>query len=240
MCDGYSWLYYAAAAAAAAGGSYMQSEAANDAADRQAAALNAAMEQQDNWAKKAESKALDNAQEYDMTDRTERFDTAREQAGNSLVDSLVKSREQLGTGEQATGKLSDAFITDQQGKMANQFQRSVDMARLMGKMRGVQDMLGQEGVKNADYASQLGIIGRNAKGALDAAQPGIVSAGKVNTGQAALGSLMQSLGTSYLASGLGSAFGGGGAGADVGNGAGNANMMANGNSVGNYANLRMM
>lgn len=80
MCDGYSWLYYAAAAAAAAGGSYMQSEAANEAADRQAAALNAAMEQQDNWAKKAETKALENAQEYDMTDRTERFDAAREQA----------------------------------------------------------------------------------------------------------------------------------------------------------------
>ncbi|MCB4358421.1 hypothetical protein [Quatrionicoccus australiensis] len=216
MCDAVSPIFYAAMAALAAGGSYMQSEAANDAADRQAAALNSAMEQQDNWAKKAEAKAMENAQEYDMTDRTDRLNAAREQAGNSLVDSLVKSREQLGAGEQATGKLSDAFITDQQGKMANQFQRSVDMARLMGKMRGVQDMLGQEGIKNADYANQLGIIGRNAKGALDAAQPGIIAAGKIDSGKAALGSFMSSVGSS----GLGSGFGG-----SLGSAASNTNLM---------------
>jgi hypothetical protein len=59
----------------------------------------------------------------------------------------------------------------------------------------------------------LNTIGRNANGSYNAAQPGILQAGKVDSGKVATGALMQSLGTSYLSSaggqGLGSAFGGG-------------------------------
>lgn len=234
MCD---WTY-ALYAALAAGGSYMQSEAANDAAERQQDAMNAALAQQEGYDRQAEAKALENAQEYAPEKRTERFNEARESAGESLAQSLVKSREEAGPTEQATGRLSEAFTADRAGKMADQFQQSVDMARLMGKMRGVQDMLGNEAITNADYASQLGTIGRNARGSYNAAQPGIVAAGKVNSGQMALGSALSSIGTSGMTSGLGSAFGS--AGVDVGNGAGNANLMANGNNVGRYANLRMM
>lgn len=241
MCDfGVSEYAMIAAALAAAGGSYMSSEAANDAADRQAAALNAAMEQQDQWSRKAESKALDNADEYDMTDRTQRFEDTRKAAGDSLVQSLIKSREESGAPSQASGRLSESFSSDRTSKLADQFQQSVDMARLMGKMRGTQDMLGNEAIMNADYASQLGTIGRNARGSLDAAQPGIINAGKVNTGQVAAGSLISSLGTGYLMSGLGSAFSGAGsssasglgAGADLGSGMGNALGSGAGTSAG--------
>lgn len=241
MCDGYSWVYAAIAAAAAAGGSYMQADAANDAADKQAAALNAAMEEQDRFNQKAEGKALENAEQYDMTDRTKRFEDTRAEAGESLAQSLIKSREQTGAPDQASGRLSESFTADRATKLADQFQESVDMARLMGKMRGTQDMLGNEAIMNADYASQLNTIGRNARGSYDAAQPGILAAGKVDSGKVALGAGISSLGTSYLGGQMGSAFGGTStAGADVGNGAGNANLMANGNSAGSYANLRMM
>lgn len=238
MC-GWEWIPYAVAAAAAAGGTYMQTEAANDAADRQAAVLNDAMEQQDQWSRKAEGKALENADQYDMTDRTQRFEDTRQQAGDSLVESLVKSRAESATPDQASGRLSESFSADRATKLADQFQKSVDNARLMGNMRGTQDMLGNEAIMNADYASQLNTIGRNARGDLDAVRPRMELAGKVNAGQVALGSLLQSASKSYLGSGLGSAFGGTTTGADVGNGVGNANMMANGSSVG-YGNLSMM
>jgi hypothetical protein len=207
MC-GWEWIPYAVAAAAAAGGSYMSSEAANDAADRQAAALNAAMEGQDLLSRKAEGKALDNAEEYKMEDRTQRFEDTRQQAGESLVQSLIKSREEGGAPDQASGRLSESFSADRASKLADQFQKSVDNARLMGNMRGTQDMLGNEAIMNADYASQLNTIGRNARGSMDAARPGILSAGKVNTGQVALGSAISSLGTSYLGGQLGSMGGG--------------------------------
>lgn len=224
MCGWEEALFYAAAAAAAAGGTYMSADAQNEAADRQAAALNAAMEQQDQYNRKAEGKALENADEYTAQNRTDRFNEARDTAAESLAQTLVKSREEAGTPAQATGRVSQDYTADNSSKMATEFQKAVDNARLMGKMRGVQDMLGNEGVMNADYASQLNTISRNAKGAYDAAQPGIQLAGKVDAGQMAAGSLLQSVGTSALGSGLGKAFSGTTTGADVGNGVGNANI----------------
>lgn len=257
MCDGYSEAYLIAAAVAAAGyGAKTQSDAANEAADRQAAAMNATLEQQDQFNRKAEGKALENADQYDMTDRTQRLEETRQKSGDSLVESLVKSRQESGSPEQAAGKVSESFTADRATKLADQFQASVDNARLMGRMRGNTDMLGNESIMNADYASQLNTIGRNANGSYNAAQPGIAMAGKVDSGKVMTGAMLQSLGTSYLGSvagkGLGSAFGS--AGADVGNGVGNANLMANsstgltanGGNIGlsggsfNLSNLRMM
>jgi len=231
MC-GWEWIPAAIAAAAAAGGSYMSADAANDAADKQAQAMNDAMEQQDAFNRMAEGKALENADQYDMTDRTKRFEDTREAAGESLAQSLIKSREEAGAPEQESGRLSESFTADRSTKLADQFQASVDNARLMGKMRGTQDMLGNEAIMNADYASQLQTIGRNANGSFNAAQPGILQAGRVNAMQAGLGSAISSLGTAYLGGQLGKAFGGVTAGADVGAGAGNANLMAGSGSTG--------
>lgn len=210
MCDPVDIGLAIAAVVAAGYGAKTQSDAANEAADRQAAALNASMEQQDQFARKAESKALDNAEEYDMTDRTARLEESKQAAGDSLVQSLIKSREEIGSPDQASGKVSESFTADRATKLADQFQQSVDNARLMGNMNGVQNMLGNEGIMNADYASQLRTIGRNAGGSWNAAQPGIATAGKVDANKVALGSMLQAAGTSYLSGaagkGLGSAF----------------------------------
>lgn len=231
MCTGAEAAAYAAAVLAAGYGANQQAEAQNEAQQRQADALNAALAGQDEFNKMAERKAMENAQEYDMTDRTKRFEETRKEAGDSLVGSLVQSREQSVPIEQASGRVSDSFTSDRATKMADQFQKSVDMARLMGNMRGQQDMLGNEAIMNADYASQLNTIGRNARGTYDAAQPGILNAGKVDTGKVTTGAIAQSIGTAYLMNGLGSAFGGGStAGADVGNGVGNANLTASGST----------
>lgn len=208
MCEPVDIALAVAAIAAAGYGAKTQSDAANDAADRQAAAMNAAMEQQDQWSRKAETKAMDNAQEYDMTDRTQRLEDTQQAAGDSLVQSLIQSREESGSPDQASGKLSESFTADRASKIADQFQQSVDNARLMGKMNGVGQMLGNEGIMNADYASQMNTIGRNAGGSWNAAQPGIATAGKVDANKVALGSMLQAAGTSYLGSSLGSAFGG--------------------------------
>lgn len=203
MCG---WTY-AAAALIAAYGAKTQSDAQNEAADRQQAALNAALEQSDQWNQKAEQKALENADEYKSQDRQQRFEEARQEAGDSLAQNLVKSREEAPSTTVASGKVSDAFTSDRASKLADQFQESIDMARLMGNMKGTGNMLGDEALTNADYASDLNTISRNAKGDWNAAQPGIAAAGKVDSGAMALGGLAQGLGTAYLGSGLGSAFG---------------------------------
>jgi hypothetical protein len=202
MCDAMS----AAAAVASLYGTKMQSDAQNDAIDKQQRAVNASLEQQDQYSRAAESKALENAQNYDPTKRTEEFNKARETAGESLAQQLTQAREAAPKTSQPAGRLSAEFLTGQAKSAADQYDKSVQMAQLMGKMRGANDLLTNEGYRNADYASQLGTIGRNAKGAYDAAQPGIIAAGKVDGGKMMLGSLASSLGTAYLGSKAGDLF----------------------------------
>ena len=192
-----------AAGVAAIAGSYMSSEAQNKAADKQQRAVNAALEQQDQYSQKAEQKALENADQYQAGDRLEKFDEARAAAGDSLAKSLTASRESAPIATQASGRMSQEFLTGDASAKADQFAKSINNAQLMGRMRGAGDMLTNEGYQNADYASQLGLIGRDAQGSFAAAKPGIISAGKVNSGQVALGSGLSTIGSSYLGSVLG-------------------------------------
>lgn len=193
-----------AAAAIAAVGAKVSADAQNDAADKQQAAVNASLEQQDQYSQKAEQKALENADQYQAGDRLEKFEEARAAAGDSLAKSLTASREAAPVTTQASGRMSQEFLTGDASAKADQFEKSIKNAQLMGRMRGAGDMLTSEGYMNADYASQLGMIGRNAQGSAAAAQPGIIGAGKVNSGQVALGSGLSAIGTSYLGSALGS------------------------------------
>lgn len=196
----------AIAAVVAMVGSKMQSDAQNAAIDKQQKAVNASLEQQDQYSRAAESKALENAQNYDMTKRTEEFNTAREAAGDSLAQQLTQAREAAPKTSQPAGRMSAEFLTGQAKSAADQYDKSIQMAQLMGKMRGANDLLTNEGYRNADYASQLGTIGRNAQGAYQAAQPGIIGAGKVNGGQVMLGAGLSSVGTSYMGSKMGDLF----------------------------------
>lgn len=195
-------------AAMSAIGTKMQMDAQSEAADRQQAALNAALEQNDQYSQKAEQTALQNAEEYTPETRAQRFDESRTAAGDSLVQSLIGSRESNPVKVGASGRLSQEFSTDKAKASADQYQQSIDMARLMGKMRGASDMLTNEGYKNADYSSQLGLIGRNAQGAYQAAQPGISAAGRVDNGSMLAGGLMSGVGNAGLTSSLGKSMAG--------------------------------
>jgi len=199
MCDAMTAL----AAVASIAGQQMSASAQEDAADRQQAAINASLEQQDQYSRQAESKALENADQYDAKNRLVKYEEAQTKAGDSLAQQLVQSREAAPTTSQPAGRLSQAFLTGDASAKADQLEKSIGMARLMGKMRGSSDMLTDEGYQNADYASQLGIIGRNAQGSARAAQPGINAAGQVDSGASLVGGLLSGVGGSALSSSLG-------------------------------------
>jgi len=196
----------AVAAAVAAAGAYMQSDAANDAADRQKKALNEALAEQDAYAKQAENVALENADQYEANKRIERLTEAKQEAGDSLTQQLISARESTPSTAQTSGRISKEFEAATNQSEADTLQSSLDLARLMGNMRGTNDMLTNEAYMNADYASDLGLIGRNASSTWNGAQPGIVAAGQVDSLQSGLGAGMSALGTSYLGSSLGKAF----------------------------------
>lgn len=176
-------------------GGVMQQQAASDAADAQREAIARAQDQQDQYARQAERTAMDNAKQYDPTQRAQRFDQARESAGDSLAQQLTAARESAPGLDQAQGRISKVFA-DASAKSGNQTtSEAMRDARLMGRMRGAQDMLTEEGYRNADYASQLGVIGRNAQGAYRAAQPGITAAGVPDSTQTLLGGLISGAGS---------------------------------------------
>ncbi len=194
----------AISAALAGVGTKMQMDAQNSAAKRQQQAMDAALRQQDEYSRQAEQTALKNADEYRPEARMERFEEARQEAGDSLAGQLVKAREQAPVNVAGGGgRLSQTFDAARATAQADQFQRSVDLARMMGKMRGASDMLMEEGFRNADYASQLSQIGRNAQGTYQAAQPGIAAAGQVNSGKMLGGGLISGVGMAGLSSSLG-------------------------------------
>ena len=202
MCEPITPMM-ALSAAASLGGTLLSANAQSEAADRQQAAINASLEQSDNYSKQAESKALENATQYDATDRLKKFEEIKTQAGDSLAQQLTQSRDAAPQASQASGRMSQAFLTGDATAKADQLEQSIANAKLMGNMRGGSDMLTNEGYQNADYASQIGLIGRNAQGSANAAQAGINAAGQVDSGQSMLGGLASSLGTSYLGSKLG-------------------------------------
>ena len=179
-------------------GTFMQIQEQNAAADRQQRAVNATLEQQDAFSRAAERTGLENAQEYRPDVRAQRFVDTRAAAGDSLAQQLVSARETAPKVGQESGRMSEAFLTGQAKAEADQLQKAVDMARLMGKVRGANDMLTNEGLVNADYASRIGQIARNAVGSYNAAQPGITAAGRTNNGTMFTGGLMQGLGSAGM------------------------------------------
>ena len=205
-------------------GNYLQSSAQNDAMDKQQRAINASLEQQDQYSKQAENTAMENAQNYDPTKRTQEFETARDDAAQSLTNKLLESREAAPQVSSTAGRMSQTFLTGENEAKQSQLDKSISMAQLMGRMRGASDLLTDEGYRNADYASRLSTIGRNAAGSYNAAQPGIISAGKVNNGSMLAGGILSGVGGAGLSSGLGEAF-------NSAAGAVNPNWMAPGTSM---------
>jgi hypothetical protein len=184
------------------GGTGLQMHAQRQAQKRQEAAMRRAVDEQDAFSRQAEDLAMKNAQDYRPEERAQRFDDARTDAGDSLAAQLKQSRASMPEIKPAAGRLSSAFNTAAARSEADQLQASLDMARAMGKVRGVQDMTTEEGMNNADTASRLGIIGRKAKGAYMAAQPGITAAGIPNGTQMALGQIAYGAGAGGLGRGF--------------------------------------
>lgn len=199
MCSGAET---ALLAAMMAGGTYMTMDAQADAADRQQALINDSLAEQDAMSRKAEQVAMDNAKEYTPETRLGRFLDARTKAGDSLVQDLTVAREQQGLsgkGQQASGRLSQDFLTGSAAAAADEYQRSVDMARKAGNMRGVADMLADEGQMGADYALQGGMLGSQARRQARAAEPGIMAAGRPHQNQMFFGSLLSGMGSAGMA-----------------------------------------
>jgi hypothetical protein len=207
--------------AAAGGGTAIQLNAQQAAADRQARANEAALQEQDGFRRKNADLLMGAAQQYNGTDREQAAQVQQAAAGEKLAAAVTSNQlAQLGPGAQANGTVSREFTALQGQRLMEGLKKAAEQARLMGNLRGFENLKQAEGARMGDSAIEQGVNSAAARSQWEAAQPRIANAGKVNQGAMILGSILQA---APLIASAGSLFGAaaptGGAGLSAGAGA---------------------
>ena len=152
--------------AASAGISYASSEKSNK---QRTSALNRAGEAEQESTKKAAQLAIEGAQKYDPTARLAAQGEAEKTAADSLGTSLVKSNEQLPNTD-VQGNVSDEYLVNKGKSTTERASRSLRLSQALAKIRAPNDLRFNEGLDNANTASQIGDSQANARNALNAGQ----------------------------------------------------------------------
>lgn len=182
----------AIAIAAAVAGTKIQMNAQEAAADRQSRANDQALQEQDGFRKKNSELLMGTAQQYNGVDREQAAVTQQAAAGDKLNTAVTSNQlAQLGPGAAANGTVSREFTALQGQRLMEGLKKASDTARLMGNLRGFDNLKQAEGLNTANSAIEQGVNSSAARSQWEAAQPRIANAGKVNQGQMILGSLLQ-------------------------------------------------
>lgn len=178
--------------AAAVVGTAIQMDAQQSAAKRKAREQEAAMLEQQGFRQKNADLLMDSAQQYNGTDREVAAATQQAAAGDKLNTAVTSNQlAQLGPGAAANGTVSREFTALQGQRLMEGLKKAADTARLMGNLRGFDNLKQNEAAVNADSAIDQGVNSAFARSQWEAAQPRIANAGLVNAGQMLLGSVLQ-------------------------------------------------
>lgn len=182
----------AIALAAAAAGTKIQMNAQETAANRQASANEQALQEQDGFRKKNADLLMSSAQQYNGVDREQAAVTQQAAAGDKLNTAVTSNQlAALGPGAAANGTVSREFTALQGQRLMEGLKKAADTARLMGNLRGFDNLKQGEAATTANSAIDQGVNSAAARSQWEAAQPRIANAGRVNQGQMILGSLLQ-------------------------------------------------
>jgi hypothetical protein len=181
----------AIALATAVGGTAIQMDAQQSAAKRQAREQEAATLEQQGFRNKNADLLMGAAQQYNGTDR-EVAATAQQAAAGDKLNTAVQSNQlaQLGPGAAANGTVSREFTALQGQRLMEGLKKAADTARLMGNLRGFDNLKQGEAATTANSAIEQGVNSAAARSQWEAAQPRIANAGRVNSGQMLLGSVL--------------------------------------------------
>lgn len=182
----------AIAIAAAVGGTAVQMDAQQSAQKRQAREQEAAMLEQQGFRQKNADLLMGAAQQYNGTDREAAAVTQQAAAGDKLNTAVTSNQlAALGPGAAANGTVSREFTALQGQRLMEGLKKAADTARLMGNLRGFDNLKQGEAAVTANSAIDQGVNSAVARSQWEAAQPRIANAGQVNQGQMILGSLLQ-------------------------------------------------
>lgn len=181
----------AIALAAAAGGTAIQMDAQQSAVKRQQREQEAATLEQQGFRQKNADLTMGAAQQYNGVDREQAAITQQAAAGDKLNTAVTSNQlAQLGPGAAANGTVSREFTALQGQRLMEGLKKASDTARLMGNLRGFDNLRQGEAATTANSAIEQGVNSASARSQWEAAQPRIANAGRVNQGQMLLGGIL--------------------------------------------------
>jgi hypothetical protein len=172
MCTGFE----IAALALAGGGAYLQSEAADDAADEQRKILNAADEQTKKLNKQKQDLTQKFAEEtFNPANRDQKYEEAATKQEESLVDALLKASDGTVAGA-AEGNVSNDYIRGKAAASSSATEDILKRAKLMARQDAAGLMYNDEALKSGQLSSDLSAfdyagnnVNRNAQNAFNQA-----------------------------------------------------------------------
>lgn len=193
---------------AMAAGSALQYKASTDAAKRANAATLRGLANQDQLTRKAEKKALDQAQEFNVDDRKSEQQQIEQQLAQEFiapVDSAQAINSQTATTQ---GDVSNDYTSAKAASDLNVMKNARNLAGLLAKTTGAGRLRTNEAVRMADTAADLDRLGSFSRGQAGVDQIAVQNAGRPDAGLQLAGGLLSGVGSM----GVSGAFSGAGAG----------------------------
>ena len=181
---------------------YVAQKQATDRADRQAGRME---DRADQSTAELMTLGRENARQYDPATRQANRQAAEERAVESLSAALEAGRGRLAgqPGQEAEGRVSDAYLTQRAQRTLAEANLATDIARRMAKVRAPGDLRFREGLENADYGARMGRVASDRGNMYRAGQVDVERAARPNP-------LLMMLGAGLSGYGQGKALAGGG------------------------------
>lgn len=193
------------AAVVAAAGAAVQYQETQDANDRQQSTIRNSLDAQERLQKEAEKKALDTADKFKPQDRLKEQAALEENITKDLTAPVSESQQIRAQQQTTQGDVSNDYSTAKAKSDLNTMKSAEALARLLGKTTSANRLRMNEGIRLLDAGQDQDTLANLSRGQQRADGIRIQQAGVTDPGAMFAGSLMQSLGTAYLGSGLGAA-----------------------------------
>lgn len=187
-----------AALAALLAGTAMNYKATNDASKRAQAATLLSLANQDDFSKKAEKKALAQADEFKIEDRKNEQQQIEEQLTKDFiapVDTAQAINSQTATTQ---GDVSNDYSAAKAASDLNVMKNARNLAGLMAKTTGAGRLRTNEAVRMADTAAGVDRLGNFARGQAGVDQLAITAAARPDAGLQLGGGLLSAAGTAGM------------------------------------------
>lgn len=182
-------------------GSAMQYKAAQDAQERQNAAIREGLQRQRDLQIQAEQKAMGTAREFNTEDRRTEQTQIADQISQELLTPVSESQAIRSQQQTTQGNVSGDYTTAKAASDVASLKAAEQLARLLGKSTSANRLRMNEGIRLMDAGQAIDQLGSFSRGNQGADQIAIQVAGRPDAGLQFGGSVLQGIGSAGLMGG---------------------------------------